>query len=283
MKQIPLHNLDDAARRLMARAVDLIRREAYDVAYSHYFLTPREQRLFLAAAQAEGAADRRFFYGGAAEAERRTAVLSPDWLLGDVPGGDPFGPEREAFLFSLLEDGVIDLSEAIVPLALNGSPYGDLSHRDWLGSLLALGIDRTALGDIDVLDPHHAVAFFTPSVAPYIADHLVSAGSDTVSAVPADLPHGFAVPRSFESVEASVASPRLDGVVRALTNLSRADAAALVKAGDIELNYFCEENLDAPVDDGDILSIRGYGKYIIDSANTVTRRGRNRLVARKYK
>jgi len=50
----------------------------------------------------------------------------------------------------------------------------------------------------------------------------------------------------------------------------------------VELNYFPEENADAPVSDGDTLSIRGYGKYIIDSACGVTRRGRNRLSARKY-
>lgn len=281
MKHIPLHNLDDGSRRLMARATDMIRRDAYDVVFSH-FLTPREQRLYHAAVAAEGQADRLFFYGGAADAERRMAVLIPDWLLGDVPTGDPFAEEREQFLFSLLENQVIDLSGAVAAVSLTGSEYGNLSHRDWLGAILALGVDRSALGDIAVMDTHHAFAFFTPTVAPYVVDHLTQAGSDTVRAERTELPFGFSVPRSFELIEASVASPRLDGTVRALTHLSRADATALVKTGHVEINYFCEENPDAPVEDGDILSIRGYGKYRIDSANTVTRRGRNRLVARKY-
>lgn len=281
MKHIPLHNLDEGSRRLMAHATDLIRREAYDVAFSH-FLTPREQRLYYAAAAAEGQADRLFFYGGAADAERRVAVLVPEWLLGDVPACDPFDTEREHFLLSLLENQVIDLSGAVAAVSLRGSDYGNLTHRDWLGSLLALGIDHSALGDIAVMDSHSAFAFFTPTVVPYIVDHLVQAGSDTVRAERTELPPGFEIPRSFELIEASVASPRLDGTVRALTHLSRADATALVKTGHVEINYFCEENPDAQVEDGDILSIRGYGKYRIDSANTVTRRGRNRLVARKY-
>lgn len=281
MKPIPLHNLDDAGRRLMARAAELSQRQAYDMSFSD-FLTPREQRIFYAAAAREGHADRLFFWGGAAGAERRCAVLVPDWLLSDVPLADPFSPEREQYLASLAENKVIDLRAAVSAVRLSGTPYGSLTHRDWLGSILALGLERHVLGDIAVLDAHSAVAFFTSRIAPFIAENLLHAGNDTVCAEVTELPAGFEIPRNFERIELSVASPRLDGVVRALTGLSRADANALVKAADVELNYFPEENADAPVEDGDTLSIRGYGKYIIDSACGVTRRGRNRLSARKY-
>jgi len=265
----------------MARAAELAQREAYDVSFSD-FLTPREQRIFYAAAAQEGHADRLFFWGGAAGAERRCAVLVPDWLLSDVPMTDPFSEEREQYLASLAENEVIDLSGAVSAIRLTGTAYGSLTHRDWLGSILALGLERHVLGDIAVLDEHNAVAFFTARIAPFVADNLLHAGSDTVRAEVTVLPAGFEIPRHFERIELSVASPRLDGVVRALTGLSRADANALVKAADVELNYFPEENADAPVSDGDTLSIRGYGKYIIDSACGVTRRGRNRLSARKY-
>ena len=266
----------------MARAAELVRREAYDVVFSD-FLTPREQRLFYAAAFAEGQADRLFFYGGAAGAERRMAVLVPDWLLAEVPAGDPFSCERESFFLSLLENGVADASGAVCAVSLTGSEYGNLTHRDWLGAILALGLERHVLGDIAVLDARHAVAFVRAKIAPFLVENLSHAGADTVRAALAELPAGFEIPRSYERVEVTVASPRLDGVVRALTGLSRADAAALVKAGDVEVNYFPVQDADAPVDDGDILSVRGFGKYVIDSANTVTRRGRNRLIARKYK
>ena len=281
MKPIPLHNLDDAGRRLMARASELAQRDAYDVSFSD-FLTPREQRIFYAAAAQEGHADRLFFWGGAAGAERRCAVLVPDWLLSDVPMADPFSEEREQYLASLAENEVIDLSGAVSAVRLTGTAYGSLTHRDWLGSILVLGLERHVLGDIAVLDEHTAIAFFTARIAPFVADNLLHAGSDTVRAEATVLPAGFEIPRHFDRIELSVASPRLDGVVRALTGLSRADANALVKAADVELNYFPEENADAPVSDGDTLSIRGYGKYIIDSACGVTRRGRNRLSARKY-
>lgn len=282
MKNIPIHNLDDAGRRLMARAAELCRREAYDLAFSD-FLTPREQRIFYAAAAREGHADRLFFWGGAPGAERRCAVLVPDWLLGDVPLSDPFAEEREQYLASLAETEVIDLSAAVCAVSLKGSAYSNLGHRDWLGSVLALGLERHVLGDIAVMDEHSAVAFFTARIAPYVTESLTRAGNDAVHAALYELPAGFEVPRQFERIEVSVASPRLDGVVRALTGFSRDDAAALVKAADVELNYFPEENTDAPVTDGDTLSIRGWGKCIIDSACGMTRRGRNRLTVRKYK
>ncbi len=281
MKVIPIQTLDDDARRLMARAAELARTGAYEVRCTD-FLSPREQRLFYAAVAAEGQADRLFFCGGARDAERRCAVLLPEWYLGEEPTGDPFGEARASFVLSLIEGGDDALARAIVPLSLTASEFCELSHRDWLGAILALGIERSAVGDIAVLDAHRAIAFFTPKIAPFIEENLHRAGSDAVTAAVCALPEGFSVPREFERLEASVASPRLDGVVRALTNLSRADAAALVKDGRAELNYFAEENPDAPITDGDVLSIRGYGKFIIDSANTVTRRGRNRLVARKY-
>lgn len=282
MKPIPMHRLDDAARRLMARGAELARRDAFDITCTD-FLTPREQRLFHAAVAGEGQGDRLFFCGGARGAERRCAVLVPEWFLGDAPGGDPFGDEREEFLFSLTEDGAVDLSDFITAVSLAGSDYASLSHRDWLGAILATGLKREVLGDIAVLDEHRAIAFCTRQIAPFIEDTLTRAGSDAVHAARTDVPAGFTVPRAFEDIEVTVASPRLDGVVRALTNLSRADAAELVRTGEAEVNYFPEENPDAPITDGDVLSIRGFGKYIVDSANTVTRRGRNRLVARKYK
>lgn len=281
MKPIPFSSLDGDGRRLMSRAAELCRQSAYETVFSD-FLTPREQRLFYAAAEGERAASRLFFWGGALGAERRAAVLLPEWLDTEAPPEDAFDSARESFLFRLAETEAVDLAPAASPVSLAADPYASLTHRDWLGALLALGIERRVLGDIAVLDPTHAVAFVSPRMAPFVQENLRRAGSGTVTVSLEPLPAGFEIPRSFTRVEASVASPRLDGVVRALTGLSRADAADLVRDESVELNYFPETNTDAPVEDGDVLSIRGFGKYIIDSASGVTRRGRNRLTARKY-
>ena len=93
----------------------------------------------------------------------------------------------------------------------------------------------------------------------------------------------FEVTRNLEEIVTTVATPRLDGVVRALCNISRDEAAGLVLRGDAEVNYFCEKETDRHLSRGDILTVRGFGKFIIESAEDVTRRGRIRLIAKKYK
>ncbi len=281
MKPISLTQLDEDGRQLAARAAELCRRAAYDVAASD-FLTPREQRIFQAAAVQAGGSDRLVFWGGAVGAERRMALLLPDWLRDEMPPGDPFSEARGAFLRTLNENGVVELSSLLVPLTLRVSAYKALTHRDWLGSLMALGIERHVLGDIAVLDEHCAIGFFAARIAPFVKESFTRAGADAVTVEDAAPAADFEIPRTYLRVEGTVASPRLDGVVHALTGLSRAEAALLVTRGEAELNYFPETKPDAAVEDGDVLSVRGWGKYRIDSVNAVTRRGRNRVVARKY-
>ncbi len=281
MKPIALTSLDEAGRRLAARAADMARRNAYDIIASD-FLTPREQRIFACAAAAEGEADRLFFAGGALGAERRCAVFVPDWMRGDVPAGDPFCEEREAFLFEQAKTGTLDLAAVVTPLTMSVSAYHTLTHRDWLGALLALGIERHVLGDLAVLDGQTAIGFFCTRIAPFIEKSFTRAGADAVRVARRETDWDFVIPRAYERMEITVASPRLDGVVHALTGISRAEAAAAVARGEAEVNYFVETRPDVQLEEGDILSVRGWGKCRVDSTHAVTRRGRNRVLVRKY-
>ena len=90
------------------------------------------------------------------------------------------------------------------------------------------------------------------------------------------------IPRKYETVSVTAATPRIDGVVRALTNLSREDAADLVRAGMVERNYNPVLDVDRQIQPGDVLTIRGYGKYRVDKTDEETKRGRRRILCRKY-
>lgn len=79
-----------------------------------------------------------------------------------------------------------------------------------------------------------------------------------------------------------MASMRLDGVVKALCGLSREDASKLVARGDVSLNCFEKYETDREVQNGDIISVKGFGKYIVDSTGGRTRKDRLRVSARKY-
>ena len=92
----------------------------------------------------------------------------------------------------------------------------------------------------------------------------------------------FVIPRRFEESVITVASPRLDGIVKAITGKSRDTAAEMVRAGLVELSYNNTPGVSDEVKDGDVLSIRGYGKYILGGTSGQTKSGRLRIICKKY-
>lgn len=269
---------------LPGRIGDLISGSRFE-AKTSAFLTPSEQRTVFENAVSERASERCFFWGGAPEAERRIAVFVPKWMLTDngIVGG-AFDQEREDELREIIKSGSDSgiISDAIVPIEIAGSSYSELSHRDYLGSIIGLGIERDAIGDIVCSSASSAVAFLLPSAAKLVTSELSTVGKEAVAVRIAELPVSFRIEHEYETITETVMSPRLDGIVRALCKISREEAAKLVSSGEVSVNYVTEDRTDYTVVKGDVISIRGYGKYIYDGDRGVNRRGRLRIDARKY-
>ena len=150
-----------------------------------------------------------------------------------------------------------------------------------MGAILALGIERSVLGEI-VVTEEGALTFTTPEMAVYLTENLTKIGRDTVKITGLQPDPAMEIPRKYETISVTAATPRIDGVVRALTNLSREDAAALVRSGMVERNYTPIFDTDRQIQPGDVVTIRGYGKYRIDKTDEETKRGRRRILCRKY-
>lgn len=272
----------DEERLLISRATELSRRDE-NSAVALSFLTLREQRLVYDALKMSGAVHRLFFWGGYFGAERRKALFLPEWLITEPCSYPLFSEEREKYFVSLLSDmGMLSLADEYLNcVKIRTSGYVKLSHRDFLGSLMGLGFKRSVIGDICMVDDG-ALVFCEPTAADYVACELRKAGRETVKCEKIFAEPDFRPVRSFTDIRTTVASPRLDGVVRGLCNLSRDDALSLVEGGAVEINYYTEKKPDRTVLAGDVISVKGQGKYIVDSADTKTVRGRLRLIARKY-
>lgn len=272
---------------LCARAVELAKGAEYTTTATA-FLTPRERLLVHDALLRAGWADHCFFWGGCRGCERTMAVFPAHWWFQeDVPvvkGGfaGAMDPVREAFFADLLT-AMPGLAEELplTALRITGSGFATLTHRDFMGAILALGIERSVLGEI-VVDNAGALAFTTPEMSAYLLENLTKIGRDAVQVQPYAIDPAMEIPRQYEHLSVTAASPRLDGVVRALTNLSREEAAALVRTGVVERNYEPVTDVDKQLQPGDVLTIRGYGKYRIDKTDDVTKRGRKRIQYRKY-
>ena len=156
----------------------------------------------------------------------------------------------------------------------------ELSHRDFLGALMALGIKRGSVGDIK-LSGSGAYICALEHMAPYIAENLQEVRHTRVTCERvAALPEGIA--GAFENLSLTVPSARADAVVSRLTGQSRSKSSQLFGAKKVFVNGRLIESGSLELCDGDIISLRGYGKYIFDGTAGSTKKGNLRVSLRKY-
>lgn len=265
-------NKDDAQKLLAARLDDYLRKSERGELACGNFLTPSEAAYMKIALRERHADERSFFFGGYGDAERKKIFILPPYLA-DLDG------DREDLAVTYCGD---DMADSVCAIKICGSGFRTLSHRDYLGSILSLGIERRELGDIVVLDDYSAIIFASARIRDYLLVSLEKIASDKVKVTEAELPKDFKPERKTQPISDTVASPRFDCVIGALTNLSREKAQNLINSGLCEVDHLPEIRVDRQIEAGAIISIRGYGKYSITSFDGETRRGRIRMSAAKY-
>lgn len=155
-----------------------------------------------------------------------------------------------------------------------------LSHRDFLGALMALGIQREVLGDI-LVEEGRCVSFVKEEMCDFLLSQCRKIGRVGVKVQKgAQLPYPSGNER--QEIRITVASARLDSVAASLMKESRAKAVQSIQSELVSLNYRQEVSNSAEVRQGDILSIRGYGKFEIEQVGPMTKKGRLVLIAQKY-
>ena len=266
------HNLTEAHKLLASRASDYLRLADRGELVCGNFLTPEEAAYTETVFREERAAERVFFFGGFRDAERKRIFVLPDFLS-DMDGGAE-EKARDYFPDEFLA--------SVKAIKIMGSGYRELSHRDYLGSVLSLGIERSSVGDIVVLDPYSAVIFCTDKIFDYLMSGTERIASDKVSLCEFVPDENFGARREFMPIRDTVASGRLDCVVGALANLSREKAQNLIRSGLCEVNYILEDRVDVTVKAPCTITLRGHGKYNVLVFDGETKRGRLRLVAQKY-
>lgn len=214
------------------------------------FLSLSEQDVFHRTAPAFSYVPYTLF-GGAEGCERVIA------RFGD---GDTLGYEPPPFPIACLS------------LALPDARFADpLSHRDCLGALMNLGIKRECVGDI-FLSESGIYLFVTERIAPFVCENLTRVRHTAVKALPS-LPPAAVYSREQERT-VTVASLRADGVVAHALSLSRSDAEALFSARRVFVNGRVREEGEKALVPGDLVTVRGYGRFRLLRENGTTRKGR---------
>lgn len=156
----------------------------------------------------------------------------------------------------------------------------NLTHRDFLGALMHLGIERDVLGDIIVKD-NIGYVFCEDGMAHYLAEHLDKVKHTSVLCeITKDYPAG-AKPVFLEE-ELVVSSNRCDAIVAKVYKLSRSQSIVMFREKKIFVNGRQYENNSGVLKYGDIVSARGFGKFIFDGFLSETKKGRIRIRVRRY-
>jgi len=137
--------------------------------------------------------------------------------------------------------------------------FAQLEHRQILGSLMALQVDRSRIGDILLDDEGYAYFVVMSEMAPYFREHFTKVGSTSISLKLADISQ-LQWEEKLEEFQIMVASLRLDVMVAAILNLSRNQSAEYFKLGYVQLNHQLEQNHSRICKVGDLLSIKRYGR-----------------------
>jgi RNA-binding protein YlmH len=221
------------------------------------FLDPYQQGLVEKAFS--GIGDMEYdFYGGYVGAERAVAIFRPDFY-------EPEEAEYDSFMRLLI---------------IRANSREGLTHRDYLGSLMGLGIKREKTGDIIVADESCSIVVLS-DIAGFIAGNLVKVGNTGVSVEIGDT-GGLLVPEpKIREIKVTVASLRLDCIAAPGFGISRSKAAEFIRAGKLNHNWVVTENPDKSVREGDVLSIRGKGRVVVETVGGKTKRDRIGVVLKK--
>ncbi|GEN32717.1 MULTISPECIES: RNA-binding protein [Aneurinibacillus] len=226
-------------------------RDRYEVIRTD-FLDPRQAFIVRSLANREAGVYVAEF-GGYEGAERVRIVLYPQYME----------PTQEEFGVELLE-------------VKGSNQFLTLEHRDYLGSLLGLGIKREKFGDI-LVHKEGAQLLVAEEIAEYVRLHMTQVHRIHVMVESKPLDKIDVPEQSFRTLSFTVQSPRLDAVIGDVYRLSRAKTIAPIQNGRAKVNFREVNDPSFQLEAGDVVSFKGFGRFKVNEIGGETKKGRIKM------
>lgn len=192
-----------------------------------------------------------------------------------------FSERKSLVLFPQYLDD-IDIGEFIIGLRINNkSKFKKLDHKDYLGSLMSLGIERDKIGDIYVFDDY-ADIIIHKDICDYITINLDKVGNNKVHVESIGLNDITYKEPDNIILTVNPSSLRLDNVVKSIINKPRDISYSLINSGDIKVNFIITQKNTYLVKEGDLISISKYGRYKVNRILGNTKSGKVKLEIKQY-
>ena len=246
-------------RLLLARILDRAHQaESRNIPVSTDFLSPQQQELCRDILRLGGIAETSWMlFGGYEGAERKVILFLPDWMEPEM-AESPIRCLRAVF-----------------------REEEKLSHRDFLGSLMGMGIVREKIGDILVTEGS-ADILLLESVEEFLLQSWDSAGRTKLKVSAIDPMHLHIPQVKCELIRDTVSSLRLDAVASTGFRMARGKAADLISSGRVQVNWRECTKADKLLEAGDTVSARGFGKFQLTEVGGMTKKGRTSITVKRY-
>lgn len=199
-----------------------------------------------------------FLWGGYEEAERKMICFYEDDCI-----------TKEEFDITLIELKPIHAKFA-----------DQLTHRDFLGALMNLGIERSKLGDIFIKD-NIGYVFTNTVIGEFIMKNLTKIKHTNIICSYSTLTEVDITP-SFKEIKGTISSNRLDTIISLAFQSSRNSITGLIAGGKVYVNSKLVESNSYILNENDVVSVRGYGKFIFKGITNQTKKGRLCATILKY-
>jgi len=195
-------------------------------------------------------------------------------------GGYPLAERKRATFFTEKEDDVLFPIAAIRVSPLKKTFAEEMTHRDYLGALLNVGIERQKTGDI-LVEEKEAIFFIEEALSSFVCESLTRVRHTSVKAE-VILPEEFSYTPRYEIVKGSVASVRLDSLLALAFGFSRSSAVEYIENGKTFVNGKRIVSNAYPVKEEDIISVRGVGRFSFQGIGGQSKKKRDFVELWKY-
>ncbi len=200
-------------------------------------------------------------FGGYEGANRKAVIFWPEWM---TP-----------------EDACAGESSPLCAVSIHIPSIAKLTHRDYLGSLMGLSLTREKFGDILVRE-HGAELIMLQEVLGVLETQWEKVGMHPITLKPLPLANIKPAAPTIRELRDSVASLRLDNVLSAGFGFSRNHAEEFIAGRRVQVNHRIWEKASQQVSEGDEISCRGFGKFILRKVGGLSRKGRLQVFIDRY-
>lgn len=203
--------------------------------------------------------------GGYSEAESKILIMYPEKITEEIA-----------------KENITNIIK-VIKIQLPNEQKGKYQHRDYLGTIMQFGLERERIGDIIVYEDEAYVIVLSEN-AQYIKDLLQTTKKFKKSKIEIiDIVEMKVKKPEFEEIKISVNSQRLDNFISEICKISRSETTRLIESELVSINCKIETKQTKTVEIGDVLIIRGKGKFIVSDFLDINRKGKQVVIVKKYK